>query len=100
MKPVIVCGDMNVAHTDLDFYGPRGKIRSACLTEEERDSFGSFLEQHKFVDTYRHFYPESMKYSQWSLRGNGRAKDQGLRIDYMLVSQPMVDAIVDSEIHN
>lgn len=85
-KPVILTGDLNVAHNDIDIFGPKGKERRAGFTIEERTSFGNFLDKQGFVDTFRHLYPKMAKYSYWNLRSGARDKDQGWRLDYFVVS--------------
>lgn len=74
-KPVILCGDLNVAHNEIDIFGPKGKERRAGFTIEERTSFGNFLKNHDFIDTFRHLNPNKVKYSYWNLRSGAREKD-------------------------
>ena len=71
-KPVIVCGDLNVAHHEIDIYNPKGKEKNAGFTKEERASFGEFLKRDGFVDTFRHLYPKKQKFSYWNLRSGAR----------------------------
>lgn len=99
-NPVILTGDLNVAHNEIDIFGPKGKERRAGFTVEERTSFGGFLDKSEFVDTFRHLYPKMAKYSYWNLRSGAREKDQGWRLDYFVVSKQMMNAVVDSEINN
>ena len=99
-KPVIVCGDLNVAHQEIDIFGPKGKERRAGFTVEERTSFGNFLKNAEFIDTFRHKYPKLVKYSYWNLRSGARQKNQGWRLDYFLVSGSMTNAVINSEIND
>lgn len=93
-KPVIVCGDLNVAHQEIDIFGPKGKERRAGFTIEERTSFGNFLKNANFVDTFRELHPKLVKYSYWNLRSGARQKNQGWRLDYFICSQKMMPAVV------
>lgn len=88
-KPVVWCGDLNVAHREIDIYSTKGKDRSAGFTKEERESFGNFLSQ-GFIDSYRHFHPETKKFSYWNLRSGARAKGQGWRLDYFVASNSIL----------
>lgn len=74
-KPVILCGDLNVAHHEIDIFGPKGKEKRAGFTPEERKSFGNFLDQQGFVDTYRQLNPNTVKYSYWNLRSGARERN-------------------------
>ena len=86
-KPVIVCGDLNVAHKDIDLKNPKTNRKNAGFTDEEREKFSKLLES-GFIDTFRYFYPtEEGKYSWWSYRFGARKKNAGWRIDYFLVSK-------------
>ena len=85
-KPVILAGDLNVAHQEIDIYDPAGKHKISGYTPEERSNFSDLLEE-GFVDTFRHFYPSIKKFSFWSARGGLRPKNMGWRLDYFLVSQ-------------
>ncbi|MCM1452176.1 MAG: exodeoxyribonuclease III [Clostridium sp.] len=97
-KPVVICGDMNVAHNDIDLANPKTNHNSAGFTDEERTCFGRLLEN-GFVDTYRHFYPEKEKaYSWWSYRFRAREKNIGWRIDYFLVSERLTPRLKGAEI--
>ena len=102
-KPVIWCGDLNVAHHEIDIYNPKGKDKSAGFTKEERESFGKFIDQ-GFVDSFRFFYPGKTKYSYWNLRSGARAKNQGWRLDYFVISESILSSsdvkMVDSCINN
>ncbi|MGR9087827.1 MAG: exodeoxyribonuclease III [Gammaproteobacteria bacterium] len=92
-KPVIVCGDFNVAHQEIDIARPKANYnKSAGYTQAEIDGFSRFVEA-GFVDTFRHFHPDSVTYSWWSFRANARAKNVGWRIDYVLASRSLVDKV-------
>lgn len=98
-KPVIVCGDLNVAHKEIDLKNPKTNLRNAGFTEEERSKFTELLKA-GFVDTFRYFYPDEVgAYSWWSYRFNARAKNAGWRIDYFLVSDSIKDKLEDAKIH-
>lgn len=98
-KPVIVCGDMNVAHKEIDLKNPKTNRKNAGFTDEERGKFTELLES-GFVDTYRYLYPEAEGvYSWWSYRFSARAKNAGWRIDYFLVSESVKDRIQEAKIH-
>lgn len=99
-KPVIFCGDLNVAHQEIDLKNPKTNRRNAGFTDEERGKFSALLEA-GFVDTFRHFYPElTGAYSWWSYRFHAREKNAGWRIDYFLVSQSLKEALSDALIYN
>ena len=98
-KPVIFCGDLNVAHQEIDLKNPKSNRGNAGFTDEERRCFGKLLEN-GFVDTFRHFYPDvTGAYSWWSYMFQARAKNAGWRIDYFLASQALTDRLVDAKIH-
>lgn len=95
-KPLIVCGDFNVAHQEIDIARPKPNYnKTAGYTQAEIDGFSRFLEA-GFVDTFRHFHPDTVAYSWWSFRANARAKNIGWRIDYALTSAALVDKITDA----
>ena len=99
-KPVIVCGDLNVAHTEIDLKNPSTNRRNAGFTDEERGKFTELLEA-GFVDTFRPFYPDvTGAYSWWSYRFNARKNNAGWRIDYYVVSERLRDALQDAKIHS
>lgn len=99
-KPVIVCGDLNVAHTEIDLKNPSTNRRNAGFTDEERGKFTELLEA-GFVDTFRHFYPDvTGAYSWWSYRFNARKNNAGWRIDYYVVSERLRGALQDAKIHS
>ncbi|WP_426347924.1 exodeoxyribonuclease III [Alloiococcus sp. CFN-8] len=99
VKPVIVCGDLNVAHKEIDLKNPKTNRRNAGFTDEEREKFSILLEE-GFIDTFRYFYPElEGVYSWWSYRFNARANNAGWRIDYFCTSKALEDRLVDAKIH-
>ena len=99
LKPVIVCGDLNVAHKEIDLKNPKTNRRNAGFTDEERDKFSVLLES-GFTDTFRHFYPDMKDiYSWWSYRFRAREKNAGWRIDYFLTSKRLDDRLVSAGIH-
>ncbi|MCR4917137.1 MAG: exodeoxyribonuclease III [Prevotella sp.] len=97
-KPVIVCGDMNVAHEEIDLKNPKTNRRNAGFTDEERQKFTQLL-QSGFTDTFRWLYPEDVTYSWWSYRFQARQKNAGWRIDYFVVSDRLRPCIADAKIH-
>lgn len=98
-KPVIFCGDLNVAHQEIDLKNPKTNRKNAGFTNEERGCFSRLLE-HGFVDTFRYFYPNQTDiYSWWSYRFSARAKNAGWRIDYFCVSECLKDKLTDAKIH-
>ena len=99
-KPVIVCGDLNVAHKEIDLKNPKTNRRNAGFTDEERGKFTELLDS-GFIDTFRYFYPNlEQVYSWWSYRGRARENNAGWRIDYFVVSEGLKDNLVDAEIHS
>ncbi len=99
-KPVIVCGDMNVAHKEIDLKNPKSNTKNAGFTIEERDKMTALLGS-GFVDTFRYKYPEvTDAYTWWSYMFKAREKNVGWRIDYFLVSERLQDRIEDAVIHN
>lgn len=98
-KPVILCGDLNVAHKEIDLKNPKTNRRSAGFTDEEREKMTTLLGS-GFTDSFRHLYPEEVKYSWWSYRFHAREKNTGWRIDYFIVSNRIADKIKDATIHN
>lgn len=98
-KSVVVCGDMNVAHNEIDLKNPKTNRGNAGFSDEERDKFTKFLEA-GFVDSFRHFYPDlEGAYSWWSYMFNARKNNAGWRIDYFCVSESMKDKLVSAAIH-
>ena len=98
-KGVVICGDMNVAHEEIDIKNPKSNRRNAGFTDEERSKFSDLLGS-GFVDTWRAQHPDEVKYSWWSYRFKARENNAGWRIDYFLVSEDLRDRIVSTEIHN
>ena len=99
-KPVIVCGDMNVAHKEIDLKNPSTNRRSAGFTDEERACMTQLLDS-GFTDSFRHLYPDlEGAYSWWSYRMRARERNAGWRIDYFLVSDRLADKINEARIHN
>ncbi|MBO5537825.1 MAG: exodeoxyribonuclease III [Prevotella sp.] len=98
LKPVIVCGDMNVAHNDIDLKNPATNHRNAGFTDEEREKFSALLNS-GFTDTFRTLYPEQVTYSWWSYRFHAREKNIGWRIDYFVVSNRLQERLQDAAIH-
>ncbi len=98
-KPVVVCGDLNVAHTEIDLKNPKTNRMNAGFTDEERAKFGALLES-GFTDTFRLLYPDAEGiYSWWSYRFHAREKNAGWRIDYFLVSDRLRDAVRQATVH-
>ena len=97
-KPVIVCGDMNVAHQEIDLKNPKTNRKNAGFTDEEREKMTQLL-SNGFIDTFRTLYPEQVTYSWWSYRFRAREKNTGWRIDYFLISERLKDRLVDAKIH-
>lgn len=99
VKPVIICGDMNVAHREIDLRNPDTNHRNPGFTDEERSAFSRLLDA-GFVDTFRHMHPDDPKYSWWSYRFKAREKGIGWRIDYFLISERLLPRLISAEIHN
>ena len=98
-KPVIYCGDLNVAHKEIDLKNPKTNRKNPGFTDEERGKFSTVLEN-GFVDTFRHFYPDMEQiYSWWSYRFQARSKNVGWRIDYFVVSEALNERLEDAKIH-
>ncbi|RDY25264.1 exodeoxyribonuclease III [Romboutsia weinsteinii] len=99
-KPVVVCGDLNVAHNDIDLKNPKTNRKNAGFTNEERGKFTELLDA-GFIDTYRYFNPDKEgAYSWWSYRFSARAKNAGWRIDYFCASKKLEDRLVSADIHS
>lgn len=99
-KPVIMCGDFNVAHNEIDLKNPKANEGNAGFSKEEREDFTELINA-GFTDTFRYLYPNKKDaYSWWSYRANSRPRNVGWRIDYFLVSNILKDKIVDSKIHS
>ena len=97
-KPVVVCGDMNVAHAEIDLKNPKSNRRNAGFTDEERQKFSQLLAA-GFTDTFRWLHPDEVTYSWWSYRFQARQKNAGWRIDYFLVSDRLRPAVKEANIH-
>jgi len=98
-KPVIVCGDLNVAHKEIDIKRPKANVNNAGFTPQEREKMTALLSR-GFVDTFRHLHPdEKDRYSWWSYMGSARENNVGWRIDYFLVSERLVSKIITADIH-
>lgn len=98
-KPVVVCGDLNVAHQEIDLKNPKTNRKNAGFTDEEREKFSILLES-GFIDTFRYFYPDAEGiYSWWSYRFQARVKNAGWRIDYFLISEALKDHLKGAHIH-
>ena len=98
-KSVIVCGDLNVAHKEIDLKNPKTNRKNAGFTDEEREKMSILLDS-GFTDTFRYFYPDKEnEYSWWSYFGKSRERNTGWRIDYFLTSKDMDDRLVDAQIH-
>ena len=99
-KPVVVCGDMNVAHEEIDLKNPKTNHMNAGFTDEEREKMTTLLGS-GFIDTFRHFYPDVVnRYSWWSYRFHARERNVGWRIDYFLVSSRLASRLKSAEIHD
>lgn len=99
-KPVILCGDLNVAHKEIDLKNPKTNRTNPGFTDQEREKFTTLLEA-GFTDTFRHFHPDlEGAYSWWSYRFQARAKNAGWRIDYFVVSSRLADRMDSASIHN
>ena len=100
IKPVIMCGDLNVAHNEIDLKNPKTNHHNAGFTDEERDKMTKLLES-GFIDSFRYLYPKKENaYTWWSYMGHAREKNVGWRIDYFIVSQNLSKKIVDAKIHS
>ena len=98
-KPVVLCGDLNVAHKEIDLKNPKTNRKNAGFTDEEREKMTKLLDD-GFIDTFRYFYPDlEGKYSWWSYRFKAREKNAGWRIDYFIVSEALKDKLEGADIH-
>ena len=97
-KPVIMCGDLNVAHEEIDLKNPKTNKGNAGFTNEEREKMTELLNA-GFIDSYRYLYPEKIEYSWWSYMGHAREKNVGWRIDYFIVSNDFRENIKDATIY-
>ena len=98
LKPIVVCGDLNVANEEIDIANPSSNKRNAGFTDEERESFKKTLTKLDLIDTFRHLNPEEIKYSFWTYYHNARNKNIGWRIDYFLVSKSILSKVKKSDI--
>ena len=99
VKPVILCGDLNVAHEEIDLKNPATNHKNAGFSDEEREKMSQLLGS-GFADSFRRLYPEKVKYSWWSYRMKARERNAGWRIDYFIVSERLLSKVQSSEIHN
>ena len=100
IKPVIMCGDLNVAHNEIDLKNPKTNRRNAGFTDEEREKMTQLLES-GFTDSFRYLYPDKKEaYSWWSYMGRAREKNVGWRIDYFIVSKNIESKIKEAKIHS
>lgn len=97
-KPVVYCGDLNVAHEEIDIKNPKTNRRNAGFTDEEREAMTRLLDS-GFVDTFRRLHPDEVTYSWWSYRFRAREKNTGWRIDYFLVSESLAPQVAEAKIH-
>lgn len=98
VKPVVLCGDLNVAHKEIDLKNPESNRKNAGFSDEERDKFTKLLEA-GYTDTFRYLYPDKEEYSWWSYFRQARDRNIGWRIDYFVVSKVLEDKIVEASIH-
>lgn len=98
VKPIILCGDLNVAHEEIDLKNPKTNRKNAGFTDEERAKMTRLL-SNGFIDSFRQLYPEQVTYSWWSYRFRAREKNAGWRIDYFIVSERILQRIKDAKIH-
>ncbi len=98
VKPVVYCGDLNVAHNEIDLKNPKTNRRNAGFTDEERGKYTELLES-GFADTFRRLHPDAVEYSWWSYMGNAREKNVGWRIDYFTVSERLMERVTHAAIH-
>ena len=97
-KPVVLCGDLNVAHEEIDIKNPKTNRHNAGFTDEERAKFTDLLAS-GFTDSFRYMHPDEVKYSWWSYRFQAREKNAGWRIDYFVISDRLRDRLQEAEIH-
>ncbi len=98
--PIILCGDLNVAHQEIDIHNPKGKSKMPGFSKEEREAFGTLLQTCNMTDTYRHLHPDTTKYTYWSNYAKSRERNVGWRIDYVLVSNTLHGHILEAECLN
>lgn len=99
IKPIIVCGDLNVAHQEIDLARPKQNTKNAGFTNEEREGMSHFLESH-LIDTFRYLHPDEQRFSWWSHWGHARENNIGWRIDYFLISEKLKKYLVSANIHS
>ena len=99
IKPVILCGDLNVAHNEIDLKNPKTNVGNAGFTDEERREMTNLLNE-GFIDSFRYLYPDKQEFSWWSYMRNSREKNIGWRIDYFIVSNKLENYIKDAKIHS
>lgn len=97
-KKVIVCGDLNVAHKEIDLKNPKSNLKTAGYTIEERNSFDNILTKTELIDTFRYLNKETIKYSYWTYKFNAREKNAGWRIDYFLIDKKLIKKVIKSDI--
>lgn len=97
-KPVVLCGDLNVAHHEIDLKNPQSNHKNAGFSDEERSAMTRLL-SHGYIDTYRYFYPDQVEYSWWSYRFKSRERNAGWRIDYFIVSKRFIEHCRDAKIY-
>lgn len=97
-KPVVLCGDLNVAHHEIDLKNPQSNHKNAGFSDEERSAMTHLL-SHGYIDTYRYFYPDQVEYSWWSYRFKSRERNAGWRIDYFIVSERFIEHCRDAKIY-
>ncbi len=97
-KPVVLCGDLNVAHHEIDLKNPQSNHKNAGFSDEERSAMTHLL-SHGYIDTYRYFYPDKVEYSWWSYRFKSRERNAGWRIDYFIVSKRFIEYCRDAKIY-
>ena len=98
-KDVILTGDLNVAHKEIDIFNPKANLKTPGFTIEERDSFGKFLGK-GFVDTFRNLWPDEVKYSFFSAKSQAKKENRGWRLDYFVVNEAAMDRVLESDILN
>lgn len=98
--PIVLCGDLNVAHEDMDIYNPKGKSQTPGFSKEEREAFSTLLKDCNMTDTFRHLHPDTKKYTYWSNFARSRERNVGWRIDYVLVSNVIHEHILEAECLN
>jgi exodeoxyribonuclease III len=98
-KHVIICGDLNVAHKEIDIFEPKKHLKSAGFTVEERNSFSAFMDT-GYIDTFRHLHPNVVKYSYFTMRfgTKNKTENKGWRLDYFLIDKEALDCLVESDI--